>query len=274
VTPAVGLPTIAGLQLHLDASDASTLFDATTGGSVVAADGGVARWEDKSGNGRHATQSTSANRPARKTSVQNGLGVLRFDGSNDSLSVSGSASTLKFLHGGGTGYSAFAVVGIRALNTRERIFETGRWGSDSGDGGALGCSWSIDTNGSFRYDASNASTNVIANVSSSGLLTTSTFYTLSVVGVANSATASLRSSMRVNGGPAIANNTQTGASSTANSRMDLIFGYGVGYNGDGSVEYEQWADLDFCEIVIYNSALSDTDRARVENYLRNKWGTA
>jgi hypothetical protein len=240
----------------------------------VAADGGVARWEDKSGNARHATQATSASRPTRKAAIKNGLGVLRFDGSNDSLSVAGSASTLKFLPGGGTGYSAFAVVGVRALNTRERIFDTGRWGSDSGDDGSLGCSWNIDTNGSFRYDASNASTNVIANVSSAGLLTTSTFYTLSVVGVANSATASLRSSMRINGGSTIANNTQTGASSTANSRMDLIFGYGVGHNGDGSVEYQQWADLDFCEIIVYNTALSDADRAAVESYLMNKWGIA
>jgi hypothetical protein len=51
--------------LWLDASDASTLFDATTGGSLVAADGAVARWEDKSGNARHATQATLSLRPER-----------------------------------------------------------------------------------------------------------------------------------------------------------------------------------------------------------------
>ena len=45
----------AGLQLWLDASDATTLYGATTGGSLVASDGGVARWEDKSGNSRHYT---------------------------------------------------------------------------------------------------------------------------------------------------------------------------------------------------------------------------
>lgn len=38
-------------------------YDATSGGSVVTADNGqVARWEDQSGNGRHLTQGTSANR--------------------------------------------------------------------------------------------------------------------------------------------------------------------------------------------------------------------
>lgn len=77
--------SISGLQLWLDAADSSKLFDATTGGSAVAADGGVARWEDKSGNGRHFTQSTIANRPARRSSGRNGFGTLEFDGSNDRL---------------------------------------------------------------------------------------------------------------------------------------------------------------------------------------------
>ena len=90
---------IAGLQLWLDAAAPETLFDATTGGSLVAADGGVARWEDKSGNNRHFTQATSNKRPLRKTAQQNGLDLLRFDGSNDNMTASGTASALKFLHG-------------------------------------------------------------------------------------------------------------------------------------------------------------------------------
>ena len=69
--------------LWYDASDSSTLYDA--GGSLVAADGAVARWEDKSGNARHATQSTSGKRPLRKTSIVNSLDVLRFDGTDDAL---------------------------------------------------------------------------------------------------------------------------------------------------------------------------------------------
>jgi hypothetical protein len=263
--------SIAGLQLWLDASDAGSLFDATSGGSLVAADGGVARWEDKSGNGRHATQSTSGSRPLRKTGIKNGLPVLRFDGSNDLMSIPSSAATFKFLHGGSTGYSIFAVVGVRALNTRERILETGRWGSPEGDGGGIGCSWSIDASGGFRYDAAAGGTTVIANSSASGLLSTPNFYALSNVGNVSSGTASVRSSMRVNGGAAITNNSQTGTPSTANSRLNLTFGFGVGHNGDGTIEYEQYADLDFCEIIIYNSALSDAERAAVEQYLISKW---
>jgi hypothetical protein len=79
--------SVTGLQAWYDASDASTLFDATSGGSLVAADGAVARWEDKSGNGRHATQATSGSRPIRKSNQRNGLDAILFDGTNDFLSL-------------------------------------------------------------------------------------------------------------------------------------------------------------------------------------------
>ena len=83
---ALWTPARTTTSLWLDASDAATLYDATSGGSLVAADGAVARWEDKSGNAEHVTQGTLANRPLRKTSVQNSRDVVRFDGSNDILS--------------------------------------------------------------------------------------------------------------------------------------------------------------------------------------------
>jgi hypothetical protein len=82
---------ISGLQLWLDASDTSTLYDATAGGSLVTTDGSaVARWNDKSGNNRHATQATSNARPLLKTGANgiNSKTVLSFDGSNDFLTSS------------------------------------------------------------------------------------------------------------------------------------------------------------------------------------------
>ena len=48
--------TIAGLQLWLDAT--TGLYDAASGGGAVTTDSAaVARWEDRSGNARHFTQS-------------------------------------------------------------------------------------------------------------------------------------------------------------------------------------------------------------------------
>ena len=82
---------IQSCYLALDASIASSLYDATSGGSLVAADGAVARWEDQSGNARHATQSTSAYRPLRKSTIMN-IGALQFDGVDDQVTFTGSGS--------------------------------------------------------------------------------------------------------------------------------------------------------------------------------------
>lgn len=71
---------LSTLAAWYDASDATQLFDATSGGSLVAADGTVARIEDKSGNAFHLTQAAAGARPTRKTAVRNGLDVLRGDG--------------------------------------------------------------------------------------------------------------------------------------------------------------------------------------------------
>ena len=75
---------LQGLTLWLDGADSSTMYDATTGGSLVAADGVVARWQDKSGSSRHFTQATSGLRPTRRAAVKNGLDAIEF--TNDWLS--------------------------------------------------------------------------------------------------------------------------------------------------------------------------------------------
>lgn len=71
--------------MWFDGSDANSMFNATSGGSVVAADGLISRWEDKSGNGSHAISGDSANPPTRKTNQLNGLDAVYFDGSDDGL---------------------------------------------------------------------------------------------------------------------------------------------------------------------------------------------
>lgn len=84
------LPTslfAAGEQgVWYDPSDLSTMFQDVAGTVPVTADGQlVARINDKSGKGNHATQATEASRPLYKTS--GGLHWLQFDGVNDSLAT-------------------------------------------------------------------------------------------------------------------------------------------------------------------------------------------
>lgn len=76
---------IQGCELAFNAALATSLYDATSGGSLVAADGAISRWEDQSGGARHATQTSTA-RPLRKIGVINGHDAVRFDGADDYMS--------------------------------------------------------------------------------------------------------------------------------------------------------------------------------------------
>jgi hypothetical protein len=80
--PYIDLP-VAGAALWLDAADDSTLFTDAGATNVIKSGDQVYQWSDKSGNNRHAIQTTSANRPTwlPPASGQNGLGALAFNGS-------------------------------------------------------------------------------------------------------------------------------------------------------------------------------------------------
>jgi hypothetical protein len=69
--------SIPGITFWLRADAITGLSDGTP----------VASWADVSGNNRNATQVTEANKPLYKTGILNNLPVLRFDGSNDILTL-------------------------------------------------------------------------------------------------------------------------------------------------------------------------------------------
>lgn len=245
--------TISGLQLWLDASAAETLYDATSGGSLVAADGGVARWEDKSGNGRHFTQSDSSKRPARKTSQQNSLDTLLFDGSNDSLIGSNFAS-------GTGGLTIFSVVKRNATNAVHEIINKG-----------------VD-NGGWLFRLTDT------NVAQIGSYRDST--------LANSTLRGTSSSVSATGYTVLAMVAGSGAFNTASifrNGTSLTMGAAIeaGTNGrtpsSGSdpvrIGVQVYAEVDYfnyngniAEVIVYDSALSDANREAVENYLLAKWG--
>jgi hypothetical protein len=62
--------------LWLDAADAAT---------VTTVSGAVSQWNDKSGNGRNATQPSSTRRPTYSAAFLNSKAVVSFDGSDDIL---------------------------------------------------------------------------------------------------------------------------------------------------------------------------------------------
>jgi hypothetical protein len=66
-------------ELLYDSAVDTSLYDAASGGSLVSADGDVARWEDLSGYNRHATWA-SGTKPIRKVGLENGIAAVRFAG--------------------------------------------------------------------------------------------------------------------------------------------------------------------------------------------------
>jgi hypothetical protein len=267
--------SVTGLQLWLDASDASTLYDATSGGSLVAADGGVARWEDKSGNARHMTQGTSGSRPTRKTAIQNSLAVLRFDG-GDSLSMPSSTATFKFLHDGDSTVFVVFKAGTTA-NPDALYWVMSNNVSDNSIDGKTGFYLRWDDRTSANADLTDTLIHVVSNVGQArfaGLakngFPANTFALATVRGDIANATIANRSQIRRNGGSALTlltGDTNAGtAISTANASDDFTVGDQSGSTkGNGLVG-------DICEIVMYDSALADTERAAVESYLISKWG--
>ena len=233
--PGAFLPSsITGLQLWLDASDGSTLFDATSGGSLVAADGGVARWEDKSGNARHATQSTSASRPLRKTAIQGGKDILRFDGSNDFLQYSVPL---------GSSLTFFAVATPSSTSVAYMIGSTSQNGAPS-----FLSRWTID--GSVRdWHWYNSDLSKVIATSAPGF---------SVIAVTHADGGSMFS--YVNGVEASTNN----AVSNVNGRTMATIG------SANTVPQNPYGG-DIAEFLIYDSVLSSDDRASVTNYLLAKW---
>ena len=234
------------LSLWLDASDSSTLFDATTGGSAVAADGAVARWEDKSGNRLHVAQPTANNRPLRRTSQFNGRDALEFDGSNDSFAFSSSTLLVAGSIASNHTYSMFAVANADAVGTNN----ANSWTNDAiwGEGGSLASLFlrSNNTVGAYNYDGSDD------NATAS--------YTAGALAMFGSELSGGSIRIRVNGG------SETATASGTNTGMQA-FNLGRQGNTDTTT-----FDGRIAEIIFFRQALNAGQRQVIEGYLAHKWG--
>jgi hypothetical protein len=255
-TPAV----ISGLQLWLDAADSSTLFDATAGGNLVTTDGAaVARWADKSGNNRHAIQSTANARPLLKTSVKNGRNILRFDGSNDYLTC-GDVCDL----GTNSAYIFIVAKNSDSANSAYIVKSTarglaGRWflSRFSSDGGLCAA---VDVNGA------NA---VVPTVSDSSA---SDFRVLSNRINRASGTNASSISLAINNSTPITRNFTDPGTNFNNSDHVLIGAYG-GSGGSIPPLAGVYLNGDICETAVYirSTPLTNSEISSILVYLNNKW---
>jgi len=108
---------VPDLVLWLDADDASTITDSGD-------DGDVDLWSDKSGQGNHATETTSGSQPAIVVAGINNRTAIGFDGSNDGLDVADDAT----LNTGGPYSSKTLMMAFRTGNDvigRQVLYEQG-----------------------------------------------------------------------------------------------------------------------------------------------------
>jgi len=238
--------SISGLFQWFDGSDRATLFDATSGGSAVADDAGVARWEDKSGNGYHLTQGTAGNRPTLRPAIRNARSVLEYDGANSNLVSASITNTLSAL-------SVFAVLARDSLgqNSLGGIWENGNpaggenrtyriqsgpglaalFGSNDGRSPALASAEGAFTRGHVFWTGGN---------------NRATDFDFLEDGVARASITS--GTMTV---------TAAAASATA-----------VGNRPTGSRAWDGY----IAEVLVYTRHLSVSERTRVDGYLAKKWG--
>ena len=227
--------SISGLKLWLDASDTSTLFDATSGGAVVTADGAaVASWQDKSVNSFRAIQTTQNQRPILKQNIQNSKSILRFDGANDCLRIPSIA-----------------------LNTNTTMFIAGYFASTNP-------LWLEHVNGSFL---SGGLTGWLfwrgASIQSSRLPANWFTESQAIATISYNGTAA---SVRKNG-VSVPNSAVTG---TAPQNVSLSAALDICSRSQSQL----FSKGDFYEFLIYDGVLTEQNITQVESYLGTKWGIA
>lgn len=250
----------AGAVLWFDASKITGLNDGDA----------VGTWNDSSGNGYDATQATADNKPIYKTNIINGYPVVRFDGSNDVLTISGSASVaaLKLLHSA-TSSALFAVCKIGTSESPEAFY--GLIGNNADASTAIGFDVAYNDASTAEntirdkvtYGTSGQA--VYSNISANNAFSPNTFHLLWMLRDPDNATASLRSKMYVDmiGGTPTTANPSTGVASTNDATYDIDVG------AIGNSQYPMAGDI--AEIIIYNSELTAPKIAAVYGYLANKY---
>lgn len=225
---------IAGLALWLKA-DAGTFQ--SSGGSAATSDADpVGEWQDQSGNARHLTQATGSVKPTLRLAVQNGLPVIRFDGTDDFLEIP------DFL----TGFTA------------AEIFVVVKADADpAADAGTSGL-WLLGT-GNTHYPWTNGT---IFDSFGSGAqqATDNPATTLAQFNVYNVSSASGAWTNRLNGAEIFTTGTNT-VSFPSGPRLGI------------SAASAHWFDGDVGELVLYDSVLSAGNRSSVLAYLQARWGT-
>lgn len=236
---------IGGCVGWWDATDTSTMFQNTNGTSPVTTDGQlVGSWVDKA-TGKVATAPGNNNRPTYRTSVVNNKSSLLFDGWDDYFSVLNMPSQ--------TNETVFIVTRANFQESKTHVLIGDQ--NPTGYGITLYTSAAVNRIRGSYGGYTPGLTGFIYDMPGN-----SNIDPVLICARRNSSGASLREA-----------GTDIQSSTT---QFTLAYRYMGADPGTASVGTASNNVLNghICEIIIYSSDLSDSDRAKVESYLATKWG--
>jgi hypothetical protein len=240
---------IDGCQLWLDGADAST---------VTLTASKVTQWNDKSGNGYNFTQSTSGNQPTYSTSSLNSLNTITFTASNSTYLL-GTAST-NFI--GTNSLSMYGVFKTNDANSGSSVFAKSLYGGAAGrilygyrDPGTPGFIVFANSGG-IAHDIPDTYTPGAWRIA--GFVSDRSGWT----------------NITYQNGTITATKT-SGADTTTNltNAFPMLVGaYNNSSGGANPPQADRYLDGAVGELIIFNNALTTSQRQQVEGYLAHKWG--
>jgi len=236
--------------LWLDASQITGVAD----GALVSS------WPDRSGNGFDAFQLTATKQPTYTASSIGGQPALSFDGANDILKLTGDSRIL-------TAMTVFTVYRIRAGATNSAAYYPWALGGDNNTTGQYFGFETIIAAGGGSEDTLDAFAGFgnDARATYAGISAWDSVHVYSVVTTGFSH----QTNVYVNGDPATmsgtGNNVQLGVPFSTPTGANFA---GVGGVYDGGYAFRG----DIAEFILFDSALSTTDRQVIEGYLLDKYG--
>ena len=245
--PPAWAPTdIANIALWLDAT--SGLYDATTGGSAVTANGAyVARWEDRSGNARHFSQATVNSRPVLATAALNGKPTIFFDGTDDFLDATYSRP-----------YAA------------QTLFVVVRMDSGKTQSGLFAESQSAASDQSIYLPAVAGTTSIGSTTDGSATRRSASNYAFATYYIATFTHSGTTIANYLNGVAAVAESDSFpgGTYNVARARL------GGRINSNGTNVAGANLPGSIGEVIAYDRLLTTSERDTVHAYLSTKWGIA
>lgn len=216
-------------------------LDASVPSSITESGGAISQWSDISGNDRHFTQSSGTAQPSYQTAIQNGLNVVRFDGSNDFLTRANFVSSATFSIFFAADINTNGILWENNLNASNQIY----WYSNTGEsvyvrvGGGTLLTYNVAT----AYLARQFFTSI-------GLTCDNSVDRLYMLG-----------DKILKGGPF----AQSGGASTGTGTFTGTATLG-GRNGSLNMS------ADIGEVIMFDRFVSRTERGQIFDYLSDKWG--